>query len=48
MKRQPTDWGRIFADGVTNKGFVSKIYKQFMKPNSIKANNPVKTREEGF
>ena len=31
MKRQPTDWEKIFANDVTNKGLVSKIYKQLMK-----------------
>ena len=30
MKRKPTDWEKIFANDVTDKEFVSKIYKQFM------------------
>ena len=25
MKRQPTDWEKIFANYVTNKGLISKI-----------------------
>ena len=25
-KRQPTDWEKIFANDVTDKGLVSKIY----------------------
>jgi len=29
-KRQPTDWEKTFANDVTDKEFVSKIYKQFM------------------
>ena len=36
MKRQPTDWEKIFANDVTNKGLVSKIYKEL---NSIKTSN---------
>ena len=39
MKRQPTDGEKIFANDVTNKGFVSKIYKQQL--NIIKTNNPI-------
>ena len=27
-KRQPTEWEKIFANEVTNKGLISKIYKQ--------------------
>ena len=34
-KRQPTDWEKIFANDVTDKRLVSKIYKQFMTLNSI-------------
>ena len=31
MKRQPTGWEKIFANEVTDKGLISKIYKQFMQ-----------------
>ena len=41
MKRQPTDWKKIFANDVINK-VVSKIEKQLMTLNSIKTNNPLK------
>ena len=27
MKRQPTDWEKMFANNVTKKGLISKIYK---------------------
>ena len=27
MKRQPMEWEKIFANGATKKGLISKIYK---------------------
>ena len=27
MKRQPTEWEKIFANDMINKGLISKIYK---------------------
>ena len=29
-KRQPVEWEKIFANDATDKGLVSKIYKQFL------------------
>ena len=42
VKRQPSEWEKIIANETNDKEIISKIYKQFMKLNTRKINEPIK------
>jgi hypothetical protein len=42
LKRPPTEWEKIFASYISDKGLITRIYRELKKQNSPKINELIK------
>jgi hypothetical protein len=44
LKRPPIEWEKIFASYTSDKGLITRIYRELKKLNSPQINKPIKKR----
>jgi hypothetical protein len=42
LKRPPSEWEKIFASYTSDKGLITRIYRELKKLNSPQINEPIK------
>jgi hypothetical protein len=47
LKRMPTEWEKILASYTSDKGLITRIYREFKKLNSPKSDDPMKKWAKG-
>ena len=46
VKRQPSEWEKVIANEITDKGLISRIFKQLIQLYTRKTNNQTKKVEK--
>ena len=48
VKRKPSEWEKVFANEATDKGLISKTYKQLVKINNVHTHTQITQSKNGL